>query len=155
LMVGFLIFDAWISATDRHDKNWEIALSDDGYHLCPTFDHGDSLGAKLSLEELNCFNFEQPKLSESCWWNNLTIDGEVEGVEISTAAAFAIAAKLYPEAAKIWQEKLAAITPEQIDEILTRIPEGRITQASANFAKGLIEYNRTKLLKLYQLELDK
>jgi hypothetical protein len=154
LMVGFLIFDAWISATDRHDKNWEIALSDDGYSLCPTFDHGDSLGAKLSIEELNRFNFEQPKLSESCWWNNLTIDGEVEGVEISTAAAFAIAAKLYPDVARIWLNKLAQIEPEQIDEIFDRIPEGRITEVSANFAKGLIEYNRTALLKSYQLELD-
>jgi hypothetical protein len=39
------------------------------------------------------------------------------------------------------------ITPEQINEIFDRIPEGRITPISATFAKDLLAYNQNELLK--------
>lgn len=58
------------------------------------------------------------------------------------------------QAAKIWSDQLAALNPDDINQIFNRLPEGRITEVSANFAKRLIEYNRTELLRLYQLELD-
>jgi hypothetical protein len=73
---------------------------------------------------------------------------------LSMLEVFKRAANLKPQAAKIWIDQLAALKPADINQIFNRIPEGRITQASANFAKRLIEYNRTELLRPYQLELD-
>jgi hypothetical protein len=148
LMLGYLIFDSWLSATDRHDENWELALLDDGYRLCPTFDHGDSLGVNLSDRERETRNFDQFKLTQSCWWNNSVIDGAVESLEITTADAFAIGATLRSDAAKIWQEKLAVITPEQIDGIFARIPDEIITPIMDEFARELLVYNQEKIIAI-------
>ena len=56
--------------------------------------------------------------------------------------------QIKPDAAKIWLEQLAAVTPVQIAEIFDRIPENRITPAAARFAIDLLEYNRQELLAL-------
>jgi hypothetical protein len=108
LMVGYLLFDAWLSATDRHDENWELALLDDGYLLCPTFDHGDSLGVNLLPSERFTQDFEHPKSMESCWWQNQEVGGQIQALEISTRAAFTIAAASRPLAARSWLKQLQA-----------------------------------------------
>jgi hypothetical protein len=73
---------------------------------------------------------------------------------LSMLEVFKRAASLKPQAAQIWSDQLAALNPADINQIFNRIPEGRITEVSANFAKGLIEYNRNELLKISQLELE-
>lgn len=42
--VDALLFDALIGNTDRHQDNWGIVFSSDGFRLCPLFDNGTSLG---------------------------------------------------------------------------------------------------------------
>jgi hypothetical protein len=147
LMVGYLLFDAWLSATDRHDENWELALLEDGYRLCPTFDHGDSLGAKLSLEEIRGRDFGSAKLIESCWWKNLLVGGQVSAVEISTAEAFAIGAEFRPLAARVWLERLGLVDAGDIQRIFERVPMVVIDAERNQFAIELLEFNRQKLLK--------
>jgi hypothetical protein len=61
---------------------------------------------------------------------------------------FQVAARLDLEAAAIWQERLASITPAQITEIFARIPEDRITPAAAKFAQDLLAHNRERILSL-------
>jgi hypothetical protein len=148
LIVGYLLFDAWLSATDRHDENWELAILDDGYVLCPTFDHGDSLGVKLSPQERLLGSYDLPQLTESCWWQTKEIDGRSETIEITTLEAFNNACQIKPIVARFWLQRLAAITLTQIEEIFDRIPEGRVTPTAARFAINLLEYNRTKILSL-------
>jgi hypothetical protein len=147
LMVGYLLFDAWLSATDRHDENWELALLEDGYHLCPTFDHGDSLGAKLSHEEIRGRDFVSAKLIESCWWENRMLDGLVNAVEISTAEAFAIGAGFRPLAAQVWLECLDLVDVNDIQRIFEQVPTVIIAAERSQFAIKLLEFNRQKLLK--------
>jgi hypothetical protein len=118
--------------------------------ILPTYDHGTSLGSigsdnqKTRIISSLADNINQ---INRCPF----LEGE-RGNYLSTFDAFARAAKLYPEAAQIWIEKLRAITPEQIEEIFNRIPEGRITPTAATFAKALLEYNRAQILNL-DLEL--
>jgi hypothetical protein len=150
LMVGYLLFDAWLSATDRHDENWEIAVSSNGYALCPTFDHGDSLGVKLSDRDRDSKNFADPALAESCWWENRMQDGRAESTEISSLRAFTIAAGLFPDAARIWQEELAQVTSAQIREIFEQIPDNRITLGASSFAISLLEFNHHQLIGLFE-----
>jgi hypothetical protein len=140
LLVGYLMLDTWLGANDRHDENLEIAISATGYSLCPTFDHGDCLGSKLADNEQNLDNLTNPRLSESCWWE--------KDEEISTIRALEIAADIRPNAAAIWQEQLARITPKQIAEIFDRIPDDRITPTSAKFAQDLLAYNQQHILSL-------
>jgi hypothetical protein len=149
LMVGYLLFDAWLSATDRHDENWELALLEDGYRLCPTFDHGDSLGAKLSLGEIRAKDFGSAKLVESCWWKNRLVDGQVSTVEISTAEAFAIGAELRPLAARAWLKCLASVNSADIQRIFEQIPIVVVDAERSQFAIDLLEFNRQNLLKSF------
>ena len=51
VFVGYLVLDALIGNTDRHDKNWAAIVSDSGSVLAPTFDHASSLGFLLSDRE--------------------------------------------------------------------------------------------------------
>ncbi len=50
LFVGYLLFDAWISNTDRHHENWGVVGFREGGELCiyltPSFDHASSLGCR-------------------------------------------------------------------------------------------------------------
>lgn len=73
---------------------------------------------------------------------------------LSTFTVFEQAAKLYPQAAKIWQERLAAIDPVDIKNIFDQIPDGRISAKSSKFANRLLRYNRTKLLT-FRIEEDR
>ena len=141
LLVGYLMFDCWLSATDRHDENIEIAIDADGYYLCPSFDHGDCLGSKLSPQELQSKNFKLPKLTESCWW---------EEEEISTIRAFEIGANLAPDAANAWKQQLDRITIEEIEGIFERIPDELIAPVEANFAIELLDYNRQQIIRRSQ-----
>jgi hypothetical protein len=151
VLVGYLLFDALISATDRHDENLELAILEAGYFLCPTFDHGDSLGVKLLAESRSISNFQDPKLIESCWWQNLTVEGQVEAVEISNIEAFNIASKLRPMAAIIWLEVLTRIEIEDIRVIFEQLPAERIDQVSSRFAIDLLDFNRQNLLSRSEL----
>jgi hypothetical protein len=146
VMVGYLLFDALISATDRHDENLELAILEEGYFLCPTFDHGDSLGAKLLAESRSIGNLQDLKLIESCWWHNLTVEERVEAVEISNIEAFDIAAKLRPIAAIRWLEILAQIETDDIHMIFEQLPAERIERVTSRFAIDLLDFNRQNLL---------
>lgn len=146
VMAGYLLFDALISATDRHDENLELAILEAGYFLCPTFDHGDSLGVKLLAESTSTRNFQDPKLVESCWWQNFTIEGRVEAVEISNIEAFNIAAELRPMAAIMWLEMLAQIKTDDIHAIFEQLPAERVDKVTSRFAIDLLDFNRQNLL---------
>lgn len=53
--LGYLLIDAWIGNTDRHDNNWGVLerSTSEGPDrlLAPTFDHASSLGRELNDEE--------------------------------------------------------------------------------------------------------
>ena len=105
--------------------------------LVPSFDHGSSLGGNLSESTratIAASGFA-PNLMKSAFWNNTE--------RVDPIQAFEIAVRLYPQI--VWQQRLKAITPTQINDIFARIPEGRITPAAAKFAIDLLESNRQTL----------
>lgn len=144
--VGYLLLDCLTNNTDRHVGNWESIRVDGKLELLPTYDHGTSLGSIGS-------DRQKTKLISSLTdsinrINRCPFVAEDRETYLSTFDAFTRSAKLYPEATKIWQDKLRLITLEQIEEIFARIPKGRITPIAATFAKTLLEYNRSQILNL-------
>ena len=140
--VGYLMLDSLISNCDRHDQNFEIQVLPDGtQELAPTFDQGQAMGATLSDRQRRIFRTEdfQEYLGGTFY------DGQESILPSST---FETAASLQPEAAAIWQERLARIAPEQIVEIFDRIPGDRISPIAAKFAKQVIADGRQKVLAL-------
>jgi hypothetical protein len=140
--VGSLMLDNLISNCDRHDQNFEIQILPDGTkELAPTFDQGQALGATLNDEQrqtMSTVNYQE--FLEGSFY-----DGSED---VKPPKAFQIAANRYPEAAAIWQERLARITPEQINEIFDRLPADRITPIAKKFAKQVINDGREQILSL-------
>ena len=137
LFVGYLALDAVCGGVDRHPNNWEVMVVDGRLDLVPSFDHGSSLGGNLSESTratIAASGFA-PNLMKSAFWNNTE--------RVDPIQAFEIAVRLYPQI--VWQQRLKAITPTQINDIFARIPEGRITPAAAKFAIDLLESNRQTL----------
>jgi hypothetical protein len=148
--VGYLLLDCLTNNTDRHVGNWELIRVEGKLELLPTYDHGTSLGSIGSdNQKRRIISSLADNINQI---NRCPFVEEDRGNYLSTFDAFNRAAKLYPEAAQIWIEKLRAITLEQINEIFERIPEGRITPTAATFAKALLEYNQAQILNL-DLEL--
>jgi hypothetical protein len=54
VFAGYLVLDAVIGNTDRHDRNWAVIRGrDNSIRLSPSFDHASSLGFALSDNERN------------------------------------------------------------------------------------------------------
>ena len=140
--VGYLMFDAYVGNWDRHDRNFEIQqLPDGGKELAPTYDHGQSFGATLLDKSRRAFETEE-------YSKYLGGNFYVDGTDITSLEAFEIAASRYPGAAIIWQERLAQITPEQVNEIFNRLPVDRITPLARKFAEQVIRDGREQVLSL-------
>jgi hypothetical protein len=140
LFVGYLMLDALVNNKDRHDHNWGVIAIGNRLELIPSFDHGFSLGASE--------NISKPEFSISYYLDRYRSPFHDRGEPLTPFEVFSNAAKLYPETAQIWQDKLRLITPQQIDEVFERIPEGRITPAAAKFAQDLLAFNQELILSL-------
>jgi hypothetical protein len=142
VFVGYLMLDNLIGNCDRHDQNFEIQVLLDGrQELAPTFDQGQAMGATLSDQQRESFSTQDYlEYLEGSFYR--------ERDSILTPKAFEIAAARYPQAASIWQERLANITPEQIDELFDRIPCDRISPVAMQFAKQVINDGRKQILNL-------
>ncbi len=154
--LGFLLIDAWIGNTDRHDNNWGVLerSTPEGpvRSLAPTFDHASSLGRELNDDE------RHERLTTND--RNRTVEAYVErcrsafvreeGVEetIHPTRVFQQAAVQYPEAATAWLHRLDEIDATTVEAIFDRIPEARISDVSIDFALRQLHLNRDALLDL-------
>ena len=154
--LGFLLFDAWIGNTDRHDNNWGVLerSTSDGpiRYLAPTFDHASSLGRELTDE----VRHERLTTNDK----NRTVEAYVErcrsafvreeGVEetIHPIDAFHQAADRHSETANAWLNRLEIVQPTAVEAIFDRIPEVRISDVSIDFAVRQLSLNRDALLDL-------
>lgn len=51
VFVGYLVLDAIVGNTDRHEENWAIIAGASGRRLAPSFDHASCLGFQLADEK--------------------------------------------------------------------------------------------------------
>ena len=142
LFVGYILIDTLVNNSDRHDHNWGVMSVNNQIELIPSFDHGLSLGStdededKLTIPLSDYVN----RYSQSCFQEGYN--------KVPNLTVFDRAAQLYPDAARIWQERLAQVKIAQITDIFDRIPEGRITPIAAKFAVDLLTYNRERIMDL-------
>jgi len=154
--LGFLLIDAWIGNTDRHDNNWgvlEKSTSEGPVRtLAPTFDHASSLGRELTDErrrEALTTNDKNRTVQayvgrcRSAFVNAAGSDDTIHPTE-----AFRRGADRYPEAASAWIHQLETIASAAVKRIFDRIPEARISDVSTQFALRQLSINRDDLLDL-------
>jgi hypothetical protein len=154
--LGFLLIDAWIGNTDRHDNNWGILerSTPDGpvRYLAPTFDHASSLGRELTDAErherltTNDKNRTVEAYIERCRSAFVREEGTEE--TIHPTRVFYQAAERSPAAAHAWLDRLEEAKRSTVEAIFDRIPEARISDVSIDFALRQLQLNRDALLDL-------
>ena len=153
VFVGYLLLDAIVGNADRHHENWGVVrLPNGAVHLAPTFDHASSLGRNLSdatrLERLRTkdrsFDMEAfARKARSALYRH-----EADKRPLSTLDAFREATFRNRKAANRWLDALEDVADVEIATIIDNVPEERISNMAAEFAKRLIFVNKKNLRDL-------
>ena len=152
--VGYIIFDALIGNQDRHAENWAIIRrADDTYHLCPTYDHGSSLGRnesddkRISLLETKDKNNNIEAYCKRATSGFYPQPGSRKSIKLFECTE--IIGKIRKPAFAEWQKILEkSISNDLLDSIINPIPETIMTDTSKVFTKKYIKCNRDRLLLL-------
>src|SRR5271166_2810040 len=145
----YLVLDAVIGNTDRHHENWAILRkrvrgSWRGM-IAPTFDHASSLGANPS----SCRSSAR-ELLDTTKSRILKEEGIGRYVEKGPGAIYILgtekkgpsplqlvrtASQLYPDSFRPALARVEQISEVAIDEILTRMPSGWMTEIAVDFVE--------------------
>ncbi len=64
---------------------------------------------------------------------------------VSPIDAFRLAADIRPQAASAWVERLRAVSSEEIEEVVRRVPSIRMSETARRFALRMLQFNRSTL----------
>ncbi|MDE0066448.1 MAG: hypothetical protein OXN44_06210 [Acidimicrobiaceae bacterium] len=145
VFIGYLVLDALIGNTDRHEENWCVISSVEAgsqRRLSPTFDHASSLGFLLSDQD------RQERLSSK--------DSNRTPEAYADRAKTPFASKPHPievvdnaeqlsgrGAAEYWLGQV-----EHVDDLLIpiwAIPEHRMSTPAREFAERVLRHNWSKM----------
>lgn len=150
--IGYLLLDAWIGNTDRHHENWAFVNLVNKTHLAPTYDHASCLGRELlDKKRKERLKTKDAGFSVEAYASRSTsaFYGETgDQKTLKTFDAFYLAAQGYPDAALLWLDYLSNISSANTSELFERIPQERISPSAIEFAQRILEFNRSRLLKL-------
>ena len=148
----YLILDALIGNTDRHDENWgllqERTASGFMQNLAPTFDHASSLGRELSDERSSRLRAENRLAAYAergrggIYWQENNRHGPSPLELVRRAVA------VYPDYFRPALAKLARLDESNILEIVNRIPDDWSSPSQRAFAVELAGYNLAHLREL-------
>lgn len=155
VLVGYLMFDAWIANQDRHNQNWGLVRGfGPDTHLAPSFDHGSSMGRnETDARRAQILTTRDKGQQMSAYIARATsalyppLAGE-KSKPLSTLDAFAYAAKQRPAAARAWVRKLRPVTPEFLTSLVGLIPASHASDVTKEFTSQLLQANRLRLLAL-------
>lgn len=139
--VGYLVLDALIGNTDRHQDNWAAIQSSTERRLAPSFDHASCLGFQLSDAE------RSERLHGR---GNRTLAGyrsgarsKFEGHPSPLEAALAGLALLDSHVRAHWVAGLGQC--QRLDDVVADVPEERMSTPAKQFAIGLLDTNHAAL----------
>lgn len=143
VFTGYLVLDALIGNTDRHEENWGVIRYGDSHRLAPTFDHASSLGFLLDDRQ------REDRLA--------TRDRAYTPEKWADRAKSPFAGKPHPIAVAI--EACETLDSRQRDrwlrgcedvdrlvEPIRRVPEHRMSRPAREFAERVLRRNRQRLL---------
>ena len=138
---GYLVLDALIGNTDRHQDNWATIRSPAGERLSPSFDHASCLGFQVSDEE------RRDRLAGR---GNRTVATYASAAHTkfeagpSTFAAAIAALRLVGSTAR--RHWVAAVeSGPDLPTLIADLPEERMSGIAKEFASALNAENRRSL----------
>ena len=141
--VGYLVLDALIANTDRHQENW--AVIDDGKRrrLAPTFDHASSLGFQLSdLDRSNRLSTPDVNQQVPAWSSRARsrFEGSPHPCDIACKGL-----DMAGDAAqRHWRS--AVVELAAIGSIVDEVPPGQMSTVARHFAVGVFEANWNRMV---------
>lgn len=141
--VGFLVLDALVGNTDRHEQNWGAIQSPDGSRkLAPSFDHASCLGFMLH-DDVRREYLDGTKPGRSIAEYAGRARAKMQGFDSPVDAAVATMMMVEPEVRLWWTgviDQNVALAPS-----LVALPDSRLTPAAASFASVLYDQNHKSL----------
>lgn len=155
VFVGYLLLDALVGNTDRHDRNWAITETqsngDSIRYLAPSFDHASSLGRELTptIREKRLETRDRGYGVEAYAdrARSALYLSESDEKPLLTSEAFRCFAEYDDSAANAWLRRLEEISEADIRIIVRGVPPSRMSDATADFVERLLRYNRCQLLE--------
>lgn len=139
--VGFVVLDALVGNTDRHQQNWAV-IQDSTRRLAPTFDHASSLGFLLD-DQTRVDRLRTEDTGFSVGTYAAKASSKFEGNPSTLAIAESALEMVEPTVRDHWIAHVEGI--QSLDRILAEVPASRISPAAISFAAAVFQANRTQL----------
>ena len=144
---GYLLLDALVGNTDRHHENWAVLRSKRHglTRLAPSFDHSSALGFLISDEERGA-RLDGADLGRSVQSFVERARAPWFGTADPLSAARAALARLPPATADDLIERVVAVTPGQLLDVVLSVPLERMSNLARRFAYEMLVLNRRRLV---------
>ena len=143
LFAGYLVLDALVGNTDRHQENWAVIAAADSILLAPTFDHASSLGFLLSDDA----RIQRLETSDSGFTPEAYADrakspfeGRPHPIELAAAALRMCDSR----GRDAWISRCDNV--DYLVEPISLIPGDRISKPARQFAEKVMRRNSDRLL---------
>ncbi|WP_420622299.1 hypothetical protein [Candidatus Poriferisodalis sp.] len=144
VFVGYLLLDAVIGNTDRHEENWAVIASPTGRRLASTFDHASSLGFLLADERRR----QHLETTDQAFTPEAYADrakskfaGKPHPVDVVTAAL----ARCGPAVSNYWLNRCSDV--DNLIEPIWLVPQHRMSETTRQFAERVLRRNCARLLE--------
>lgn len=149
--VGYLVVDAVVGNTDRHQENWAVIQDLSGARrLAPSFDHASSLGFALSEDDkTDRLSTRDGNRTPEAWAAKARgrFEHQPDPVDVAVAAL----GMVEPDRVSDLSGHLQALG---VADIVDRVPVDRMSESSRQFAIRVMESNRARLLSQSPFTMD-
>jgi hypothetical protein len=149
VFAGYVMLDAWIANTDRHDHNWAVlrhATQAGPMRLSGSYDHASCLGFNVPDAKRTWRLAEPRRIGQWCERGKASCFEHAQGLPVPTLVDIAKKALVLasPAAREHWLSKLAQVSDEDARRIVTRNPG--MSDPARTFALSVLDVNRRRVL---------
>ena len=143
VFVGYLILDAVIGNTDRHEENWAVIVHGGDRSLAPTFDHASCLGFMLDDDQrLSRLRTRDRGFTPEAYADRARTPFATKLHPVAVAKqAMAMSDK---RAGDLWLDRCSDVN--RLAEPLSLVPEHRMSEFARQFAERVLRQNCRQLL---------
>lgn len=143
VFVGYLLLDAVVGNTDRHEENWAVIDRAGVRRLAPTFDHASCLGFQLDDERrMRHLHTRDRNDMPEAWADRAK--SKFEGRPHPVVAAMRALDLTDESARQRWVGRCEDV--DHVVEPIQMIPEHRMSPSARHFAERVIRRNCHRLL---------
>jgi hypothetical protein len=151
VFAGFLVLDAWVANTDRHDNNWAVlrplmSSAEAPMRLCGSYDHASSLGFSITDDQRRRLLDDEEAIKRWCGRGYADRFDLGPGPERPTLVELAVEGlSLASNAAgEYWARQLREVDEQEVRRVLDRIP--RMSDPARRFVFEVLGVNRRRVL---------